>query len=129
MAHLLELFNGTLVDTTTFVDKVAGLESDKEISRSAHGQRRFRAAASEELTVVDLPESTWLLEVSRVSSRQSKRRQSHLGRCMVQNNLQTALPRRWCRGGEMEQSVAVDVPDNDDVDVSFLFLPTHAHLG
>lgn len=56
--NLLELLNGTLVDTTALVDEVTGLSScQRAPSRASHvcaGEMMMM------LTVVDLPESTCL---------------------------------------------------------------------
>ena len=50
--NLLELLNGTLVDTTALVDQVAGLQT-LSACRASQGE------GVRVLTVVDLPESTW----------------------------------------------------------------------
>ena len=50
--NLLELLNGTLVDTTALVDQVAGLHTSSARRAIQRGWERV-------LTVVDLPESTW----------------------------------------------------------------------
>lgn len=52
VTHLLELLNGTLVDTTALVDQVCMMCEPFAVSVAERGER-LRPV------VVDLPESTW----------------------------------------------------------------------
>lgn len=78
-ACLLELLDGTLVDTTALVDKVASLfccqlpDSDRTRAHvpENNGASVGRKINREKLTVVDLPESTCLWS-DRVSEKKDR---------------------------------------------------------
>ena len=79
--YLLELLNGSLVDTTALVDQVTSLRIQSAQVFLSHRAPRYQIKAGcysdqvyrEELTVVDLPESTWLFgKVSAMRSTETR---------------------------------------------------------